>query len=135
MSYRPRIPSLNDQYCQVCSSSSSLLDNKIKHLSCFSCEHCRLLMCYECFEKHTANLFHDYSLLRQRSTNLKVAFDEKQQYLAQFQDHCLRNVNSTFDEILHDLENLRRESINYVKQQFNDANVSFVTKTNQRCID
>ncbi|CAF3627936.1 unnamed protein product [Rotaria socialis] len=128
MSYRPRIPSLNDQYCQVCSvssSSSSLLNNdKIRHLSCFSCEHCRLSMCYECFEKHTSQLIYEYSELQQRFNRLKNSCDDRQQYLGQFQEQCLRSVNSAFDEASNDLENLRRESINYVKQQFNDANIA-----------
>ncbi|CAF1327403.1 unnamed protein product [Rotaria sp. Silwood1] len=114
MSNRPKIPSLDDHYCQVCSSSSS--SDKTRHFSCFFCEHCRLSMCYECFEKHTSQLVDEFN-------HLQNVFDNKQQFLGQYQEHCLRSVNSAFDEVLNDLENLRRESINYVKQQFNDAEI------------
>ncbi|CAF3015815.1 unnamed protein product [Rotaria sp. Silwood2] len=121
MSYRPRIPSLDDHYCQVCSSSPT--SNKPRHLSCFFCEHCRSSMCYECFEKHTSQLIDEFTHLQQRYSHLQNLFDNKQQFLGQYQEHCLRSVNSAFDEAVNDLENLRRESINYVKQQFNDAEI------------
>ncbi|CAF5200627.1 unnamed protein product, partial [Rotaria magnacalcarata] len=62
--------------------------------------------------------------LQQRFNHLKNLCDDRQQYLGQFQEQCLHSVNSAFDEASNDLENLRRESINYVKQQFNDANIA-----------
>jgi hypothetical protein len=83
-------------------------------------------MCYACFEKHTYQLIDEYTQLQKRLSNVTQLFDDKRQILAQFQEHCMRSVNATFDEAINDLENLRRESINYVKQQFNDANVSFI---------
>lgn len=54
----------------------------------------------------------------------KALYDKKRQLLANFQEHCLRNLQSTFDEVFQDLENLRRDSIAYVTQQFQDAEVS-----------
>ncbi|CAF1061838.1 unnamed protein product [Rotaria sordida] len=120
MSYRPRVPSLDDHYCQVCSSSSS---NQNRHLACFTCEHCHLPMCYECFEKHTSQLNDESTHLQQRYSHLQNLVDNKQQSLGQFQEQCLRSVNSEFNEVLNDLENLRRESVNYVKQQFHDAEI------------
>src|SRR5215467_13577785 len=99
MSYRPRIPSLDDHYCQVCSASSS---NPNRHLSCFSCDHCRLTMCYECFEKHTNQLIDEFSQMQKRFSNLNNLFDDKRQFLAQFQEHCIRTVNSAFDEAVND---------------------------------
>ncbi len=125
MSQRPRIPSLDDHYCQVCSSSEF---NRNRHLSCFSCDHCRLSMCYDCFEKHTSQLIDEYTQLQKRFSHLNNLFDEKRQFLGQYQEHCIRNVNSVFDEILNDVQNLRRESIDYVRHQFNDADVSLITR-------
>jgi hypothetical protein len=125
MSSRPRVPSLDDHYCQVCSTPSSFKADT-KRLACFSCDHCHLTMCFDCFEKHTKLLIDEYTQLQQRLAHLANLFDDKRQFLGQFQEHCLRSVNSVFDEALQDLQNLRRESINYVRQQFNDADVSFV---------
>ncbi len=122
---RLRITSLDDHYCQVC-SSSSIPNNPNKHLSCFSCDHCRLSMCYECFEKHTSQLINEYTQLQRRFADLTNLFNDKRHFLAQFQEYCLRSVNSAFDEALNDLQNLRRESINYVRHQFNDAEVSLM---------
>ena len=126
MNYHPRIPSLDDYYCQVCSLSSS--NNNRRYLSCFSCEHCRLSMCYECFEKHTNQLINEHAQLQERTSRLTTVFDDKRQFLAQFQEHCIRSVNSAFDEALNDLLNLRRESIDYVRQQFSDAEVNSIEK-------
>jgi len=125
MSYRPKLPSLDDHYCQKCSSSST--NNTNRCLACFSCDHCGLSMCYECFEKHTSQLIGEYSQLQKRFSQLTELFDDKRQFLAQFQENCIRSVNSVFDEALTDLQNLRYESINYVRQQFNDAEVSIIT--------
>ena len=123
MSSRLRVPSLDDHYCQVCSTGASL--NTKKNLSCFSCDHCRLSMCYECFEKHTSQLIDEYTQLQKRFSHLNHLFEEKRQFLGQFQEHCIRNVNSAFDEALNDLQNLRKESVEYVGNQFHDAEVSF----------
>ena len=81
-------------------------------------------MCYECFEKHTNQLIDEYNQLQARFSQLNNLFDQKRQFLATFQEHCVQNVNATFDEILLDVETLRQESIRYVQQQFNDAEVS-----------
>lgn len=80
-------------------------------------------MCYECFDKHTSQLVGEYSQLQKRFSQLANLFDDKRQFLEKFQDNCIRSVNAVFDEALHDLENLRYESINYVRRQFNDAEV------------
>ena len=131
MSNRPRIPSLDDHYCQVCSGTNSTS----KQLSCFSCDHCRLSMCYDCFEKHTSELIDEYSQLQKRFTHLTNSFDEKRQFLAQFQEHCLRSVNAAFDEAMRDLQNLRENSIDYVRQEFNDADVSSLHPNKQiKCL-
>ncbi len=119
MSYHPRIPSLDDHYCQVCSPTS-----KEKHLSCFTCDHCQLSMCYECFDKHTKQLLSEFTQLQKRFLYVANLFDDKRRFLAQFQEHCMRTVNSAFDEAINDLQNLRRESMNYVQHQFNDAEVN-----------
>ena len=81
-------------------------------------------MCYECFEKHTNQLIDEYSQLQKRFAQLTNLFDDKRQFLGQYQEHCLKSVNAAFDEALNDLQTLRRESINYVRQQFGDADVS-----------
>lgn len=134
MSNRPRIPSLDDQYCQVCSSSSSDI-NIIKHLSCFSCDHCGLSMCYGCYEKHKNQLtngkhsnqvINENSGLQDRYSYLKKLLDNQQQYFSQYQEHCIRNINAAFDEVFNDLENLRHECVNYVKKQCHDAEVSLM---------
>ena len=117
MSTRSQAPLIDDTYCQLCSSSTS--DRANKRLSSFSCEHCHLSLCYRCFEKHSAML-PDY----QAQPTAKALYDKKRQLLANFQEHCLRNLQSTFDEVFQDLENLRRDSMAYVKQQFHDAEVS-----------
>ncbi len=126
MSQRPRIPSLDDHYCQVCSSSE--FNTKNRHLSCFSCDHCRLSMCYDCFEKHTSQLIDEYTQLQKRFAHLNDLFDEKRQFLGQYQEHCIRSVNAAFDEVVNDLQNLRRESIDYVRHQFHDADVSLMRR-------
>ena len=118
MSVRAKTPTTDDPYCQLCSSASGN-----KRLSSFSCDHCRLLLCYDCFEKHTTNLPDEHSQLQKRFFHLTDLFLNKKQLFATFEEHCLRNVNSTFDEIINDLQKLRKESIDYVKQQFNDAEV------------
>ncbi|CAF1259332.1 unnamed protein product [Adineta steineri] len=120
MSYRPRIPTLDEHYCQVCSSTSN---NTNKYLACFTCDHCGLAMCYECFEKHTSQLIGEYSQLQKRFSKLTNLLDDKRQFFEQFQDHCMRSVNAVFDEAINDLENLRYESINYVRKEFNDAEI------------
>ncbi len=124
MSSRTRIPSLNDHYCQICSSSS--LNNNDRRLSCFSCDHCNLSMCYACFDKHTYKLIDEYNRIQKRFSHLTNLFDDKRHLLGQFQENCIRSINSAFDETFKDLENLRRESINYVRNQFNDVEVSFM---------
>lgn len=123
MSYRPKLPSLDDHYCQKCSSSSN---NITRCLACFSCDHCGSSMCYECFEKHTSQLIGEYTQLQKRFAQLTILFDDKRQFLGQFKEHCIRSVNSAFDEAINDLENLRHESINYVVQQFYDAEVCII---------
>jgi hypothetical protein len=120
MSYHPRIPSLDDHHCQACSSPSS----KEKRLSCFTCDHCQLSMCYDCFDKHTKHLMNEFTQLQKRFLQLTNLFDDKRRFLGQFQEHCIRSVNSAFDEAVNDLQNLRRESIDYVRHQFNDAEVN-----------
>lgn len=127
LSSRTRIPSLDDHYCQLCSTSASGRD---KRLSCFSCDHCRQSMCYECFEKHTNELIDEYTQTQARFTQFTHTMEQKREFLTSFQEHCLQNVNTTFDEIISDLENLRKESLTYVRQQFQDAQVKmffFVT--------
>ena len=106
MNNRSKVTFLDDTYCQLCSSSNN------KHLSSFTCEQCHLALCYNCHEKHS----HE---------NRGELFDKKRQLLNSFQEHCLRNVNTIFDEIHNDLENLRQESLNYIQQQFQDAQVKF----------
>lgn len=122
MSYHPRIPALDDHYCQVCSTTSTTT----RHLSCFTCDHCHLSMCYECFEKHTYQLIDEHTQLQKRFIQLTNSFDDKRRLLGQFQENCKRVVNAAFDEALNDLQNLRRESIEYVRNQFQDAEVSFI---------
>jgi hypothetical protein len=124
MSTRSKTPGIDDYYCQLCSSTSSNSSNK--RLSCFSCDHCHLFLCYNCYETHKKTLTNDHSQLQNRSSKATTLFDDKQQLLGSFQQHCLRSVNSAFDEVLHDLENLRKESIDYVNQHFKDADVSFL---------
>ncbi len=124
MSVRSKTPVIDDKYCQLCSSTSSFGSNK--RLSSYSCDHCHLYLCYNCFETHKMTLTDDYSQLQNRYTKITTLFQEKQQLFGSFQEHCLRNVNSAFDEVLHDLENLRKESIDYVKHQFKDAEVCFI---------
>ncbi|UJR13816.1 hypothetical protein I4U23_000827 [Adineta vaga] len=119
MTYRSKIPSFDVHYCQICSTSD--LQNKNPYLACFTCNHCNLAMCYECFEKHTSQLVGEYTQLQERFSQLANLFDDKRQFLEQFQDNCIRSVNAVFDEAIHDLDNLRYESINYVRKQFNDA--------------
>ena len=87
-------------------------------------------MCYDCFEKHTSQLIDEYSQLQKRFTQLTYLFDEKRQFFGQFQEHCLRSVNAAFDEAVKDLQSLRENSIDYVRHQFNDADVSF-SRSNQ----
>jgi hypothetical protein len=111
MSKGSKPANIDDPYCHVCSSTGEK-----KRLSSYSCDHCHLYMCYDCYQKHQLNLTDEYSKL----TNL---FHNKKQLFATFEEHCLRNVNSTFDEMIHDLENLRKESIDYVKQQFRETEV------------
>jgi hypothetical protein len=122
MSISSKIPTNDDPYCHVCSSSSSMNENK--RLSSFMCEHCQLLMCYDCFEKHQVKLGDENSQLQERFLQLTNLFHNKKQSFATFEEHCIRSVNSAFDEIMNDLENLRKESIDYIKQQFNDVEVS-----------
>ncbi len=122
MSIHPKTPIVDDSYCQVCSSTSSITGNK--HLSCFLCEHCHLSMCYDCFEQHTTKLIDEHLQLEKRFLQLTNLFHNKKQLFLTFKEHCIRSVNSTYDEIINDLETLRNESINYVKQQFNDTEVS-----------
>lgn len=104
-------------YCHECSSTN-------KRLSSFICDHCQLSMCYECFTKHSTKLTDEYSLIQKRSAHLRNVFLNKKQLLNTFEEHCLRNVHSTFDEIIQDIENLRKESLHYVKEQFHQSEVS-----------
>lgn len=80
-------------------------------------------MCYECFERHTNSLIEEYNQIQSRFNQLIQQVEDKRQFLATFQEHCLRNINATFDEVLNDLQNLRRESLAYVQHQFNDTEV------------
>jgi hypothetical protein len=122
MSIRSKTPILDDSYCHVCSSISSIGGNK--RLSSFTCKHCRLSMCYDCFDKHTKRLIDEHSQLQKRFSQLTNSFNNKKQLLATIEEHCIRSVNSTFNEIINDLEKLRKESIDYVKQHFNDTEVN-----------
>ena len=121
MSTRSKPPNNHDPYCHVCSSTSGTN----KRLSSYSCDHCQLLMCYECFNKHTSILTKDSSQLHDRFSQLTNLFQDKKQLFASFKEHCLRTLNSAFDEIIHDLENLRKESITYVNEEFRESEVSF----------
>jgi len=120
MNIRSKTPTIDDSYCHVCSSISGT-----KRLSSFSCEHCNLSMCYDCFEKHKNKLIDEYLQLEKHFLQLINLFNNKKQLHKTFEEHCIRSVNSTFDDIINDLENLRRESIDYVKQEFNNTEVSF----------
>lgn len=80
-------------------------------------------MCYECFERHTNELINEYNDIQARFNQLIERAEAKRQFLATFQEHCIRNVNATFDEVMNDLQNLRRESLNYVQQQCDHAEV------------
>ncbi|UJR33390.1 hypothetical protein I4U23_020838 [Adineta vaga] len=111
-----------DQYCQTCSITSSI--NGKKRLSSFTCDHCHVSMCYDCFEKHTSQLIEEYSDVQKRFLQLSNLFSNKRELLATFEQHCIRNINSAFDEVFTDLQNLRNESIDYVKQQFLDAEIT-----------
>lgn len=125
MNSRPRIPSLDDHYCQVCSNSVSAKGTK--HLSCFTCDHCRLSMCYECFENHTGQLIKEFTTIQKSFVQLTNQFEDKRQFLGQFQEHCLKTVNTAFDEAINDLQTLRQESLTYVRNQFHDAEVRLLT--------
>ncbi|CAF1532114.1 unnamed protein product [Adineta steineri] len=107
--------SSNDSYCELCSSKNEK--------KCFSCDHCHLLMCYDCFQKHTNQLIEEYSQLRKRFLQLTNLINNKRELLVTFEDYCIRNVNSVFDEVLNDLQSFRNESIDYVKQHFQDAKI------------
>lgn len=122
MNIRSKTPPNDGSYCQVCSSISSISGHK--RLSSFTCEHCGLSLCFECFEKHTNELIDEYTQIQKQILQLNNLFHNKKQLLAAFQEQCIRNVNSTFDEVINDLENLRKESIDYVKQQFYDTEVN-----------
>ncbi|CAF2113505.1 unnamed protein product [Rotaria magnacalcarata] len=111
----------NDNYCQICTCTSTVTGKK--RLSCFACDHCRLSMCYECFYKHTTQLVDEYSQIQKRYSKLDELFNHKRQLLQTFEEHCTHSVNNAFDEIVNDLQILRKESIDYVKQQFNDAQI------------
>ncbi len=119
MNKRSNMPIITDPYCNVCSSISGN-----KRLSSYSCDHCHLYMCYYCYEKHQSKLTNEYSQLEKHFLNLKNLFHNKKELFSTFEEYCLRNVNSTFDEIIHDLENLRKESLDYVKQEFHETQVS-----------
>lgn len=99
--------------CEECSS----------RLSSFICDHCQIPMCYECFTKHSTKLTDEYSQVQKRSAHLRNLLVNKKQLFNTFEEHCLRNVHSTFDEIIQDLENLRKESLQYVKDQFHQTEV------------
>lgn len=114
---------MDDYYCQLCTSTSTVTGNK--RLSCFSCDHCHLPMCYNCFNKHTTELIDEYSQLQKRYEKLDESFNHKQQILQTFEEHCIRNVNHSFSEIFNDLQCLQNECVDYVKQQFNDSQVSY----------
>ncbi|CAF3489921.1 unnamed protein product [Rotaria socialis] len=111
----------DDNYCQICTCTSIVTGKK--RLSCFVCDHCRLSMCYECFNKHTTQLVDEYSQIQKRYSKLDELFNQKRQLLQTFEEHCIRSVNSAFDEIVNDLQILRKEGIDYVKQQFNDSQI------------
>lgn len=115
-----RLPALDDHYCQVCSKSNN---GNERRLSCFNCEHCRLSMCYDCFEKHTNDLIKDYSQIQQKFIDFSSAAEQKREFLRTFRENSMRAVDATFDEIIKDLETLRHESLTYVQQQFRDAEV------------
>lgn len=124
MSTHSITPVNNDHYCQICTITTSITGNK--RLSCFSCDHCRLLMCYDCFKTHTAQLVDEYSQLQKRYSHLYDIFHTKRQLLMNFEEHCLRSIDSIFNEVLNDIQNLRKDSIDYVKQQFKDSQVIII---------
>jgi hypothetical protein len=74
-------------------------------------------MCYICHEKHQGKSIDN-------TIQIKTSLQNKKQLFITFEEHCVKNINSIFDEIIHDIENLRKESIDYVKQQFRDTEVS-----------
>ncbi|CAF2338571.1 unnamed protein product [Rotaria sp. Silwood2] len=139
MSIHSKTRTINDHYCQICTYTSSVTGNK--RLSCFSCDHCRLSMCYDCFEKHTAQLIDEYSQIQKRYTQLADVFNNKRKLLKTLEEQCVRTVNTAFDEVLNDLQTLRKESIDYIKQQFNESQIvisdmianvnSLITKSQQ----
>ncbi|CAF0740392.1 unnamed protein product [Rotaria sp. Silwood1] len=119
MSIRSKTLTINDHYCQICTYTSSVTGKK--RLSSFSCDHCRLSMCYDCFEKHTAQLVDEYSQIQKRYSQLADLFNNKRELLKTFEEQCVCSVNTAFDKVLNDLQTLRKESIDYVKQQFNES--------------
>lgn len=119
MNRHSKTPStIKETFCQECSSN-----NSHQRLSSFICDHCQVSMCYDCFEKHSGQLSEEYSHIQKRLFQLKNLFHNKKQLLANFEEHCLRSIHSTFDDIIQDIENLRKESIHYVKQQFQESEV------------
>ena len=118
MSTRSNVPLFDDRYCHTCSSIGVK-----RRLSSFHCEHCRLPMCYACYQQHSAIVNVESSSLDKHSPRSTAALEKKQELLATFEEHCVRCVDSTFDEVSSDLQNLRKESIHYVRQQFRHAEV------------
>ncbi|CAF0795748.1 unnamed protein product [Rotaria sordida] len=142
MSIRSKTLPIDEHYCQICTYTSSITGKK--RLSYYSCDHCHLSMCYDCFEKHTTQLIDEYLEIQKRYSQLANLFNNKQQLLKTFEEHCIRSVNTVFDEVLDDLQTLRKESIDYVQQQFNESQIvisdmitnikSLITKSQQNWI-
>lgn len=123
MNNQSKASSKDDAYCQLCSTLPATKNNK--RLSSFFCDHCQLSLCYHCFEQHAKiNKKDRSSAPPSQLAQIKDLFEKKRQLLSNFQEHCLRNLQSAFDEVFQDLENLRQESVSYVQQQFHDAEVS-----------
>jgi len=125
MSTQSQISPTIDPYCQLCSSKSS--STKMKSYSSFTCDHCQLLLCYNCYEIHHKQLLTgELNQSSNRFFRLLTNFQKKKQLYSTFEEHCLRSMNSTFDDIITDIEHLRHESINYVKQQFRETDVNSI---------
>ena len=126
MSTRSNVPLFDDRYCHPCSSIGSH-----RRLSSFHCEHCRLPMCYPCYQQHSGIINGESLSLDKQSPRSMATMEKKQELLATFEEHCVRCVDSTFNDVSNDLQTLRTESIHYVRQQFQQAKVGVHSRKRQ----
>ncbi|CAF1631579.1 unnamed protein product [Didymodactylos carnosus] len=110
---------VGSDYCKLC-MEQQLFDQP----STYTCKHCQISMCNECFHQHTYSLLEEYNLIQNKFNDIALQIQSKQQLLNTFRNQCMKSVDQCFDELIQDIHSLRKECTDHINEQYNKTKVT-----------